>query len=317
MKTKLEIVVLSLFIPNLLLNWFIDVARAEQGPQAGRVVVDEVVASIQGEPVLESELRTASGVQGEPTANNTPRKRLLLEMLLEKEAERLGVVVDQNMIETYLSEVKRQNGVDGEQFIELLAAQGYTLDNYRKVVKKEIERTRIYALEVRPEVEVSEAEIDAYLAENQSVMPDAGSVAVIRYDMDCGTDITCSGEGLLSGASKLKTSLESGSVNQVGVQFNRKELGFLKPEDLRENMAEVVSSLKDGQVSEPELIDGRLSLFQVVGRIDQNGSMTGLMRDQVRSTLVNSRLPKAVENWLSKDLPMRYNLVLTKDLAGS
>ena len=321
LSMKLNLLFLSLFIPQLWMDWVIGIANAETESSAtpsaivtSSVVVDEVVASIQGEPVLDSELKARQRVNSAQGPEVSSRKKVLLEMLLAKEAQRLGVVVDQQTIESYLAEVQRQNGVDAAGFQNLLQSQGYNLDTYREVVKKEIERTRVYALEVRPSVNISEAEVDKYLQENQSVLPDAGSVAVVRYDLDCGTDITCSGPELAENGNRLRSALVSGAVNQVDVQFKRKELGFLKPADLRESMAQQISGLENGQVSEAALIDGKLSLFQIVGRVDPEGKMTGLMRDQIRSNLINQKLPKAVESWLSDDLPKKYNLVLTKDL---
>ncbi len=321
LNMKLNLLFLSLFIPQLWMDWVIGIANAEtenieiaNSLDTNSVVVDEVVASIQGEPVLDSELRARQGLSSAQGPEVGSKKKILLEMLLAKEAQRLGVVVDQQTIESYLAEVQRQNGVDAEGFQNLLQSQGYNLDSYREVVKKEIERTRVYALEVRPSVDISEAEIDKYLQENQSVLPDAGSVAVVRYDLDCGTDITCSAPELVEEGSRLRSALLSGAVNQLDVQFKRKELGFLKSADLKESMAQRISGLEDGQVSEAALLDGKLSLFQIVGRIDSEGKMTGLMRDQVRNNLVNKKLPKAVETWLSDDLPKKYNLVLTKDL---
>lgn len=140
---------------------------------AGELELDRVVAVVNREVILESELERRVAHATTSRDASDPQRAMLWAMIDERllaqlaEDRRLNVT-DQD-VDAAIAEIQRQNGLDEEQLLKELAKQGYGLEDYRGSVKRQLLAMRIINLIVRPQIEVSDAEIEAaYRAQSGS-----------------------------------------------------------------------------------------------------------------------------------------------------
>jgi parvulin-like peptidyl-prolyl isomerase len=132
----------------------------------GEAVVDRVVAVVNQEIITFSEVEKLSRslqveIQTEDRLERRERvleifrkvlERLIEEKLIDQEAKKSGIKVTSKEVEGAIEEVKRRHAVNQENFEKLLAAEGVTLEVFKKEIEKQILRTKVinWALKVEP-----------------------------------------------------------------------------------------------------------------------------------------------------------------------
>ena len=158
-------------------------AHASADPSSPPVLLDKIVAVVNDDVILHSELHdraTQLAPQWEGIANEKERARrkknftrqLLNEMINEKlvvqSAKQANLSVKNREIRTAIDELKKQNNLDDRELQAALAQQGYTMDAYRNEIRRQLLHVRAVNMLVRPKVKVSDADLRAAYDEMRS-----------------------------------------------------------------------------------------------------------------------------------------------------
>ncbi len=148
-----------------------------RSPNAGRkLVVDRVVAIVNDSIILASELEARMlAVRGEAMQIADPKERerrlskltsqildeMVNEELIVQAAEAAKIEVEASEVQAALDEIKANNNLDDAGLAQVLAAQGYTLANYKHDVRRQLLRLRAVNQLVAPKVSVTEEDVQA------------------------------------------------------------------------------------------------------------------------------------------------------------
>jgi parvulin-like peptidyl-prolyl isomerase len=153
------------------------------GPTSlSEAVVDRVVAVVNQEIITLSEVEKFVALQKEEiVAEDRLEKqeqvqalcrkvldRLIEEKLIDQEAKKSGVKVSSKDVEAMVEEVKRRNAITQEGLEKALAAEGLTLETYKKQIEKNLQRQRLIHREVKVEEKAGEKELREFYQENIS-----------------------------------------------------------------------------------------------------------------------------------------------------
>ena len=145
-------------------------------------VVDRVVAVVNQEIITLSEVQKLINALNEKiVAEDRLEKRermqarrrqvlekLIEERLIDQEVKKSGVKVASKEVEATVEEVKRRNGVTQEGLEKALAAEGLTLETYKKQIEKNLQRQRLIHWEVKVEAKAGEKELREFYQKNIS-----------------------------------------------------------------------------------------------------------------------------------------------------
>ncbi len=127
MKNKFLLVFLGIFI-NILFSYGKEKAE----------LVDKIALVVNGKPVLESEIQLAQkwfGINDRKKA----AQRLIDEILIAEAAQKAGINVTSDEIESAIEKLALANGFPSkEAFLETLKKQGIILSEFRDIIKREI-----------------------------------------------------------------------------------------------------------------------------------------------------------------------------------
>ena len=150
---------------------------------------DFIVAVVNSEPITNNEvraklLRTEQQLQQQGTAL-PPRSELvpqLIERMISDKAQlqaarASNLKVDDNAVEGAVQAVARQNQVTVEELRRRLTADGVDFARFRAEIRDELLISRLRQREVESKAEVNDAEIDAYLRDQQNRPGAAGASA--------------------------------------------------------------------------------------------------------------------------------------------
>lgn len=287
--------------------------------RAEEIVIDAVVASVNGKPVTLSDLQQRMpGAQamtlGEASRSPLARAaldQLILERLILEEAHARKMDVPNEDIERYLDEVAARNGLSREGFAAAMAAEGRDINQYREQVRLEILRGRLASMYVKGNVAVSEAEIDQYLEKHPElsrtgVQLKLEQIAVYVANQDetkARQKIERAARALADGRSFAEVAREfseSPEAEEGGM------LGLVAENDLSPLVFDAVFSLKAGEASSIVQSPAGFHIFRVAERITGGESGNTQLREEVRQQLQQQKLDQRLRTYFSNDLQQQY-----------
>jgi peptidyl-prolyl cis-trans isomerase SurA len=283
------------------------------GPSPARAeVVDRVVASIDGEPVTQSELegwvRTRRlGVEPSREVLET----YVTEELLEKEAKAQGIQARDADVERYIAQVKAQGRLDDAAFDRALREQGLTKEVYRENVRREIEKSELVNKEVRGRVSVSPEEVRRHYEEHKKDYSVAERVRLrmilIPTQPNMPPEMAMQAEAFVRA---LHLELQNGAdFAEMARQYSRGpgaaeggDLGFFRRGELVKPLEDVAFRLREGALSDPIQSPTGFHLLKVEERQGTIEQPFDVVKDQIRAELYDSALERRYQNWLRDGL---------------
>jgi peptidyl-prolyl cis-trans isomerase SurA len=140
------------------------------------ILLDRVVAIVDDEALTQYELddQKKNALAQMKSRNLTPPPndvldkqvldRLITERAVMHFAKENGVRVDDTQVERAILRIAQDNKLTAEEFRRALGREGISYDKYREDIRKEIVIQRLREREVEARISVSDAEVDAFLA---------------------------------------------------------------------------------------------------------------------------------------------------------
>ena len=269
--------------------------------------LNRIVASVNNDVVLESELRNRSAMvinqlqaqQAELPPRSALEKqildRLILENLQLQMAERNGIRIDDQKLNNNMRELARQNDMSLSEFRATLEQEGFDYTAFREQFRNQITINQVRRQMVENRVEVTEQEIDHLLATAASFndqnreyhlahilisTPEAASPKQIQEAKLRTEDILAR---LRDGADFEQMAIAESDGQQA---LNGGDLGWRKTGQLPSFFSDVVGQLQIGQISDPIRSP---SGFHIVKIMDIRGDQRHLIRQtRVRHILLHT-----------------------------
>jgi len=162
-------------------------ARAAAQPgSSGWTAVDSVVAVVNQDVVLKSELDRRAGtfrqsLEAIKDVAERSRRRVELQQQLVRSlvdervflqaAAGLGLTATSQEVDRAIAEVKAQNRVDDAALAAEIAKNGYTMAEYRQDIQRQILAAKVAGLVIRPRIRIGETELRAAYKEAQKRDP--------------------------------------------------------------------------------------------------------------------------------------------------
>src|SRR5262245_488075 len=148
--------------------------------QQRAVLVDRIVAVVNKEVITASELNEAIGSAERALrrrgtqlpARDLLERQMLERLILEKAqlqmARETGIRVDELQLDRAVQRVAEQNRMTLAEFRGALERDGVSFDAYREDLREQIVLSRLREREVNDKIQVSDGEIDVFLADNKA-----------------------------------------------------------------------------------------------------------------------------------------------------
>ncbi len=295
---------------------------------AEAVSLERIVALVNDDVVLASELEAEiTTVRRELERRNVrmpqPQQlrrqvleRLIMQTLQMNVAERRGIRVDNATVDAAVRQVAERNGLSLAGLRDALSAEGLDMARFREQIRRDIVLNRLRQQEMNRRVDVSEQEIDQFIARNQEPgreyrlsriligVPEAASPASIEAARDEAQQIVQrlrDGEAfarLAATASDARNALEGG------------DLGWRPASQLPASAREAVETLAVGEITDPVRTPAG---FQIYRLDDQRGSEQQTVRQaQLRHILIETN-----EVVTDADARLRLQTLRERILSGS
>jgi len=263
-------------------------APAPAAPTTSRTL-DRIVAVVNDEAITVSELdartRIAQAQLRRQNINPPPadvlRRQVLERMIVDRAqlqlAKESGVRVDDATVNAAVARIAEQSGMNQQQFRERLDKEGVSFARFRNDVRDDIVISRLRDREVDSRIQISEGEIDNFLAEQAGAT--AGAVEyniaqiLLRVPDNASTDRI---EATRRQAEDLMAQLRSGgdfariaASNSASPEaLSGGSLGWRTAERLPTLFLDAVKGLQPGSLAPLVRSPGGFHILKLVGRRD-------------------------------------------------
>jgi peptidyl-prolyl cis-trans isomerase SurA len=275
-------------------------------------VIDRVVAVVNGDVVMMSELqeaivlsrRDARSLPDAAELERTVLNRLVDHRLQVQEAKREKIEVTEDELRTVLEDFVKRNGGEREKIEAQLQAQGVTWETLRRELRDQLLAQRVRGRRVVRRATVTEPEVDRYLTENRDKF-EVGLKYHARH-------IAVTAEPTTSPAAweRAKQEIESiaaalaGGADFAELARSRSkdaaggDLGWLARGELDPAFERPLLALQTGQVTAPVRSGAGYHLLKLEDREELTAERLTDARQQVRDLLLQKKAQERFDEWL-------------------
>lgn len=287
-------------------------------------VMDRVVAVVNGQVITLSELNEREGPiakQVSEAFSGPERDRRLAELkkkvvdsliedlLLEQEAERLGMKVSDRDIDDAIDEVKKQNSLDDEGLRAALKREGLTYESYRVQIKKQIEKSRVIGQQVRSKVSVTDKELADYYERNKRLFlkDDEIKVSHILFlvpENASGEEIErIKGQAL----QVLELARKGNEFSELAKKYSQDasameggSLGFFKKGQLLPALEAAAFSLKKGEISDLVRTPYGFHIIRLDYIKEASPEPFETVKEKIKSAATSEMMEQRYKDWMDE-----------------
>ena len=274
---------------------------------AALVVMDRIAVVVDQDVIMQSEIdermkSIKAQIAADPKTQAPPDdalqgqviERLVLENLQLQTADRAGIRISDDELNEALSGIASQNQMTLTQFRIALANDGVSWAAMREQVRREFAISRVQQGVMRRRIEVTEQEIDNFLATEvgQSVTSDQyrlGHILIALPPNPTAQDI----RAMRDMAEGISTQLQEGAdFGSLAIEFSEDQnaleggdMGWRKPAQLPSMFSDLVADMKAGDIKGP-IKSGRG--FHLIKVMEKRGATSEgqIEQTQVRHVLI-------------------------------
>lgn len=244
-------------------------------------LVDKVVAVVNGQLITLFELnakldKLLSQAQGISISPKDPeyvelQRRILDSMindiLIKQAAAKLGITVSETEINSKINEIKKQNGLNEEQFKRQLAQEGLTREEFAKSIETEAIKHQLVGFMVNKRILITEDDMRQYYEQMGGNIPNPKANLARRTPGSIGFIMV----GSMAEAQDLRQKIASGKLTfadaarKFSIGPGKEQGGDLggdvSVEDLAPPLRKALQDAPAGQVSAPVPLEGKAVLL--------------------------------------------------------
>lgn len=268
--------------------------------------LDTIVAVVDDDVVLASELnREMANIadQARRAGQTLPPheqfqqqvlERLIMAKLQLAAAERAGIRVEPETLQQAIASIAARNNISVEQLRQALANDGIPFEAYRDQLRRDILLSRLRNREILSRIQISDAEIDAYLAQEGAATSASREAVQLRHILVSVPENASADQRAAAEAKarqlmdRIKQGEDFATVAQDASDGRRADaggdLGWIPVDQVPSLFAQAAQTLKRGELAGP-LQSG--SGFHIVQLADYKGGDRNLVgQTHVRHILI-------------------------------
>jgi peptidyl-prolyl cis-trans isomerase SurA len=298
--------------------------------------LDRIAAIVNDGVVLQSELNDELGLvtqrlrdqKLELPPDNVLRQQVLERLIIEEiemqRAEKDGIKIPDDALNSALQEVAQRNGISLSQLPDALAGQGVDYASYRAAIRRQLTLTLLRQRDVLQHTGVTSREIDQYLARqakhpSENTEYDISHILIAVSEDPTPAQLTAAEQRAQDVYQRAKSGED---FAKLAVAYSNSDtalqggsLGWRKGTELPTFLSDIILKLKPGEVSAPLRAPNGYNIIKLTAvRSDDKTVMV----DQVHARHIMIRTSELQDDALVKQKleQLRERILKGEDFAG-
>ena len=271
---------------------------------------ERVVATVDGIPILESQVRANMGKKGD---RQSALDKIIDDLLVQKAIQESGVKIDPREIDRVVEDTAAKNGLTYGQFLDALDYQGISLNTFRQQIANQMMMGVVRNKAINESIAVTREEV---VALGQKMLDEAKSQGTaqkvtgkeyeVRHillklnpmlnDAQAKAELTRIRADIIAGKMTFAEAALKYSKDYLS-GANGGSLGYAFSESYAPQFAQTVAKSKQGVISAPFKTEFGWHILEVTGTRDGDRTADAYTQ-KAYEHLVNSQLQDANKDWV-------------------
>lgn len=276
--------------------------------------IEKVVATVDGNPILESQVQRALGKRANTEANRLAALDSIIDdMLVQKAIQESGVKVNPAQVDQIVQNIAAQNGLTYGQLLDALDYQGISLSQFRENIANQILMSEVRNRSIGKNINVTREQVEALSKQMLEQAKNSGNekaITATQYkvrhiliklnpllnDAQAKSLLTQVRADILAGKTTFAEAAKNYSKDYLS-GANGGDLGFAFPEVYAPEFAQMVKTTKPGVISAPFKTEFGWHILEVTDT--RQGDVTeSAYQQKAYEKLVNEQLQEESKDWI-------------------
>lgn len=280
----------------------------------GVQAVERVVATINGAPILESQVKRALGKKANTETNRQAAVDSIIDDILVQQAiKESGVKVNYAQVDQIIENIAAQNGLTYGQLLDALDYQGIAFETYRRQIANQLLMSEVRNQAIGKSVDITREEVQALGQKILKQAQEKGTEKKVTGTEYQVRHILLKLNPMLNDAqakaelNQIRADITSGKISFADAALkyskdylsgaNGGNLGFAFPETYVESFAKTIKNTKKGTISTPFKSDFGWHILEVTDTRQGDRTQEAYMQ-KAYEQLVNQQLQEASKDWV-------------------
>ncbi|EIJ67764.1 peptidylprolyl isomerase [Pasteurella bettyae] len=287
--------------------------------------VEQVVATVDGNPILASQVERALGKRANTEANRQQAlDGIIDDMLVQKAIKESGVKITPAQVEKVIEGIAAQNKITYGQLLDALDYQGIGITKFRSQIANQMLMAEVRNRSIGKNIDISREQVEALskqMLEQAKAQGQTATVTGTQYqvrhillklnpllnDAQAKAKLNQIRADILSGKTTFAVAAKEYSKDYLS-GANGGDLGYAFPDVYDQTFAQIIKSTKQGTISAPFKTQFGWHILEVTD--NRQGDMTeAAYRQRAYQSLVKDQLKDEEKDWvkgLRKGADIRY-----------
>ena len=274
------------------------------------IAEERVVATVNGQPILQSQVNAAMGKRGD---FNTALDKVIDDILVDKAIKESKVQVNQAEVNRIVEDIAARNGLTYGQFLDALDYQGISLAAFKQQIANQMKMAGVRNQAIQNSVDVTREQVESL---GKKMMDEAkangteqkviGKQYEVRHIL-LKLNPLLNDDQAKAQLEQIRSDILSGKTNFADAALNYSKdylsganggsLGYAFPEAYVGPFAKAVQTTPKGTISAPFKSEFGWHILEVTG--ERDGDRTeDAYRQKAYEQLVNSQLQDSAKDWV-------------------
>ena len=304
-------------------------APAPANPDPSLRVIERILVKVNGEIITQSDLEDrqvgAIRSRGVQPATNAELMQLVREvtpevlaaavqeLLLVERGKELGYQLTDDQFREYFESVKEDNGIESdEQFIEMLSQQeGMTLDEFRRLVERQMLAGQVQQVEILNRVTITDVEAREYYDAHIEEFTEPASVTLreilISAPEDPAANLIADRRSRAEAEAVRQRLIDGEAFESVAAAVSdapsKENGGLIGPfqlAEVAESIRQLIATLEPGTVSEARRTPQGYQILQLEELTEDVARPFDSVRDEISQRVFGNRRTTAYREYLDE-----------------
>ncbi len=291
------------------------------GLPAAAEMIDRVVATINDEAVLQSELQEAvdmyqhqigqTGQEGLSDRDRSALQRRVLEDLIDKSliegfAAKAGIEASEEEVDRAIDEVLARAHLSKDELQEALKQDNLNYEEYRDQIREQLVKAKMIQREIRARINITDKQIEEYYLDHPDEFRAKEGVVLrhILFPLPQSPSPEAV-EAAMKEASRVRQEILDGKPFEEAARQYSKDataaqggwLGFFRKGTLSPEMEAGILPLKEGEISEPVQTALGIHLLKIEERTTGGIRPLEKVRSSIQEKLYDEAAERQFEEW--------------------
>jgi peptidyl-prolyl cis-trans isomerase SurA len=298
---------------------------ADEPAEPSTPAVDRIVASVDGDPITMREVKDFAVQRGEPIrtddfassdAAKAALKALIGEKLLEQEVKKFDDKVDEEQVDKYIQQLRKDKHMSDAELRAQLQASGLSYEELRKRARLDIGKAMMIEQEVRAKIDVPDADIKAYYdthKEDFTITKERLKLAQILIALPpkpTAAQVSAAQNKAEMVRARAAKGDDFGDLARVysddESKSNGGELGWFAPSDVMDQISVAVRPLKPGEISALVRTSHGIHIVKLEEHEVPGVQPFNDVKAPIRAQLVDQQSGAQLQKWVESDLVKQH-----------